>query len=532
MIEKINCQTLIVGSGIAGLYAAIKISQKYNGEILLVTKAELDASNSRYAQGGMVAVLSQNKDDSVDLHVKDTLLAGDGLCNESAVRFISENSERVIKDLLSVGVEFDTDEEKNLRMTLEGAHSINRILHAGGDATGKFIELALVRKVRSIPQIKVLENAFAVELLQNNQEECNGAIIFHNQKYIAINAQNTILCTGGMGQLYSNTTNPSVATADGVALAIKSGVQLANLEFIQFHPTALAVETKNNRFLISEALRGEGAILRNSKNERFMTKYNDKLELASRDIVTRSIFQEMQEEGSTHVWLDATHIDKTLLQQRFPTILRECLSHGIDITKDFIPVSPAAHYSMGGIDVDINCKTSLNNLFAIGEISHTGLHGANRLASNSLLECVVCADAVSEQIQEKLVPFDSKTEEQIEKYSENKFNQIDNLYDIKKEIQNIMWNYVGVIRDEKNLLIALDKLENIKNQIATNALYNTIEEYEVANLLLTAQVVTQMALKRKESRGAHFRVDYPVKSTEALNQIYRKGQTNDKIFVA
>ena len=206
MIEKINCQTLIVGSGIAGLYAAIKISQKYNGEILLVTKAELDASNSRYAQGGMVAVLSQNKDDSVDLHVKDTLLAGDGLCNEKAVRFISQNSERVIKDLLSVGVEFDTDEEKNLRMTLEGAHSINRILHAGGDATGKFIELALVRKVRSIPQIKVLENAFAVELLQNNQEECNGAIIFHNQKYIAINAQNTILCTGGMGQLYSNTT--------------------------------------------------------------------------------------------------------------------------------------------------------------------------------------------------------------------------------------------------------------------------------------------------------------------------------------
>lgn len=532
MIKKTNCQTLIVGSGIAGLYAAIKISQKYSGEIILVTKAELDASNSRYAQGGMVAVLSENKNDSVDLHTQDTLLAGDGLCNEKAVRFISENSERVIRDLLSVGVEFDTDEEKNLRMTLEGAHSINRILHAGGDATGKFIELALVRKVRSIPQIKVIENAFAVELLQNNQEECNGAIIFHNQEYIAINAQNTILCTGGMGQLYSNTTNPSVATADGVALALKSGTQLANLEFIQFHPTALAIETKNNRFLISEALRGEGAILRNSKNERFMQKYNEKLELASRDIVTRSIFQEMQEEGSTHVWLDATHIDKTLLQQRFPTILRECLSHGIDITKDFIPVSPAAHYSMGGINVDINCKTNLNNLYAIGEISHTGLHGANRLASNSLLECVVCADTVSEQIQEHIVEFDAKTEEQIKKYSANNYKKISNLTQIKQKIQNTMWNYVGVIRDEKSLLIALEILADIEKEIDTNALYTTIEEYEVINLLLTAQTVTHMALERKESRGAHFRTDYPNKSADALNQIYRKGQIDDKIFVA
>lgn len=532
MLEKINCETLIIGSGIAGLYAAIKISQKFDGEILLVTKAELDASNSRYAQGGMVAVLSENKDDSVDLHVKDTLLAGDGLCNENAVRYISENSERVIKDLLSVGVEFDTDEEKKLRMTLEGAHSINRILHAGGDATGKFIELALVRKVRSISRIKVIENAFAVELLENGQEQCVGAIILHNDKFMSINSQNTVLCTGGMGQLYSNTTNPNVATADGIGLALKSGVQLANLEFIQFHPTALAIKTKNNRFLISEALRGEGAILRNSKNERFMEKYSEKLELASRDVVTRSIFKEMQEENSKNVWLDATHIDKKLLQQRFPTILRECLSHGIDITKDFIPVSPAAHYSMGGINVDINCKTSLNNLYAIGEISHTGLHGANRLASNSLLECVVCADAVSQKIKRNDNLFDQKTNTQIEKYNTHNEDNINNYQKIKSEIQNIMWNYVGIIRDKESLQIAEKKLKEIALEININGIYRNPAECEVINLLLTAQVVTEMAMERKESRGAHFRLDYPQKYDEALNQIYRKGLTNDKIFVA
>ena len=535
-MKKIDCQTLIVGSGIAGLYAAIKISEKTQGEIILVTKAELETSNSRYAQGGMVAVLKDNKADSVDLHVKDTLAAGDGLCSEETVRYISQNSERIVKDLLHQGVEFDTDEEKNLRMTLEGAHSINRILHAGGDATGKFVELALVRKVRSINNIKVYENAYATELLKDINGDCIGAVILYNNEFSSIFANNIILCTGGMGQLYSNTTNPSVATADGVALALKIGARVANLEFIQFHPTALAIQGKHNRFLISEALRGEGAILRNGKNERFMTKYDEKMELASRDKVTRAIFNEMQEENVSNVWLDATHINKEILQKRFPTILRECLANGIDISKDFIPVSPAAHYSMGGIDVDLACKSSIKNLYAIGEISHTGLHGANRLASNSLLECVVCADSVSKSInynfEEIICETDKFSQMQIDRYRPSNYSHIDNPIKLKNKIQSIMWNYVGIIRDEASLKTAVEMLNEFKTNIDTDAVYTSIEEYEAVNLLEVASVLTIMALQRQESRGAHFRKDFPQKYSEAMNQYYTEGNVHDRIFTS
>ncbi len=523
---------VIIGGGIAGLYAALKITQQSNlsDGLLLITKSKIGESNSRYAQGGIVAVLEENKKDSTTLHIQDTLKAGAGLSDFGVTKFISENSDHVIKDLLTFGVEFDKNDNDDFFLTLEAAHSVNRILHSGGDATGRGIEKALTKKVLENEDIDVYEQTLAVELLTNLDNDCKGLIAFNDltQEYEVIYSSAVILASGGLGQLYKYTTNPTVATGDGVALAYKAGAIIQDMEFVQFHPTALALDIDENRFLISEAVRGEGAKLVDVKGVEFMHKYHEKKELAPRDIVTRAIFNEMQEQKLGHVFLDSTHLEKEKLQKRFPNITRICEENGIDISKDFIPVSPAAHYSMGGIKTDVEGKTSIRGLYAIGEVASTGLHGANRLASNSLLECVVCAHELANYLTFANLTPPKQIDESVKKIVDKYTQEIDLIeYDIdalKKELQDIMWNHVGILRDEKSLLIAEEKLQKLKMKFTTSEKCFDKWEYEFRNMLTVAQLVIDSALNRRESRGAHYRKDYPITFDSAEHNLMVKGE--------
>lgn len=543
---------VIVGGGIAGLYAALKITQKnkLSDGLLLITKSKLGESNSRYAQGGIVAVLKENKKDSVSLHVSDTLKAGAGLSDFNVAKFISQNSDKVVKDLLSLGVEFDKNSHDNFFLTLEAAHSVNRILHSGGDATGRGIENALVKKVIQNPDIEVYEQTLAIELLVNSDSECKGLIAFNDltQEYEVIYSSTVIMASGGLGQLYKHTTNPPVATGDGIALAYNAGAIIQDMEFIQFHPTALALDAEKNRFLISEAVRGEGAKLVDANGTRFMHKYHEKEELAPRDIVTRAVFNEIQEQNSDNVYLDTTHLDKSVLQQRFPNITRICEEHGIDISKDFIPVSPAAHYAMGGVKTNIEGKTSIRGLYAIGEVASTGLHGANRLASNSLLECVVSAyelakdltktakdaSANEQSLTSRLIPpkqIDETIKNTVDKYSQE-IEYIDyNIDALKTELQDIMWNYVGILRNENSLNIANKKLQKLKAKFPSEDKCSSGKEYEFKNMLTAAQLIINSAQKRRESRGAHFRTDYQMTKDAAEHNCIIKGE-KEPVFVA
>ena len=409
---------VIVGSDIAGLYAAIKLSEKLSlpDGILLITKSQLSECNSRYAQGGIVGVLPENKTDSVSLHVADTIKAGCGLCDFNVVKYISENSNEAIKDLIRCGVNFDKNEKNEINFTLEGAHSVRRILHVGGDATGYGIEEALVNKIKHdksiCENITIYEDTIAVELLIDSNKNCKGIISFNNltKEHEAILAPITILATGGTGQVYKYTTNPTVTTGDGLELGIKSGADIKDMEFIQFHPTALSIENNDSRFLISESVRGEGARLINDKGEYFMQNHPQK-DLAPRDVVAREIFSQIK--SGNKVFLDATLIGIEKIMQRFPNIHKTCLENNIDITKDFIPVSPAAHYCMGGIKTQIDGTTSINNLYAIGEVGCTSLHGANRLASNSLLECVVVAYSLANTLSNNTYKASDKIDDKV-----------------------------------------------------------------------------------------------------------------------
>ena len=440
-----NYSAVIIGSGISGLFCALKLAQQINmpDGVLVVTKSNFGESNSRYAQGGIVGVMNANKADSVELHVKDTLKAGARLSETEITKFISENSNDVIEDLISFGVDFDKDENGNITYTLEGAHSVNRILHAGGDATGSVIEKTLCRNAKENPNIDILEYTIAIELLLNIDSECRGVIVYNDntKEYETIYSSAIILATGGIGQLYKHTTNPPVATGDGIELAYKAGAILQDLEFVQFHPTALAIDGRKNRFLISESVRGEGAKLLDINKEEFMSEYSELKELAPRDIVTRAIYDRMSKTKSDYVYLDATVIPSDIALKRFPTITKVCRSENIDITKDLIPVAPAAHYYMGGIKASADGRTSVRGLYAIGECASTGLHGANRLASNSLLECVVCAYELANYLSFNNLTTPDKIDENmlrtIEKYNEPISDEDFDIDSMKKAVDDI-----------------------------------------------------------------------------------------------
>lgn len=509
---------IIVGSGIAGLYAAIKLSETVNlpDGILLLTKSQLAECNSRYAQGGIVGVLPENKPDSISLHIADTIKAGCGLCDFNVVKFISENSQYAIKDLMKYGVEFDRNDKNELNFTLEGAHSVRRILHVGGDATGYGIEKALVNKVKNDPvissNITIYEQTLAVDLLVDSKSKCRGIISYNSatKEYETVYAPVTILATGGTGQIYKYTTNPSVTTGDGLALGIRANAKIKDMEFIQFHPTALSLENDDSRFLISESVRGEGAKLINDKGEYFMENHPQK-DLAPRDVVARAIYSQLS--GGNRVFLDATLIEISKFKSRFPNIYKSCMDNGIDVTKDYIPVSPAAHYCMGGIKTEINGKTSIDNLYAIGEVACTSLHGANRLASNSLLECVVSAyELVNTLSNANLQPsnlIDEKIMKTIKKYTSDdvEINDEADAEELKQKLKNIMWENVGIIRTESSLLRALSEVNKLDENFKEKDKCNSIEEYEFRNMLYVAKSIISAALARKESIGAHYRAD-------------------------
>ena len=464
---------VIVGSGAAGLYAALKISEQINlpDGLLIITKSELGESNSKYAQGGIVGVVHQNPDDNIKLHVNDTLKAGAGLSKSETTEYISAASDEVLNDLISNGVNFDKDDNGDLTFTLEAAHSMKRILHAGGDATGKTITEALAEAVKRDKNIHILEKSMAVELLINSEKECKGAIIYNEStgEHEVVYTSALVLATGGVGQLYKYTTNPDCATGDGIALAYEAGAVIQDMEFIQFHPTALAISPKSkNRFLISEAVRGEGAKLINKKGEEFMFRYSDKRELAPRDVVTRAIFSEMKIENTSNVFLNASIIDKTRLLKRFPTISGKCKDNGIDITEKPIPVAPAAHYTMGGIKSGIDGTTAIKGLYAIGEVASTGLHGANRLASNSLLECVVCAYELADYLSFSNLKTPKKIDGGIKKmidvYSHSISGKEYDYEELKNNLKDIMWNNVGIVRTAEGLLKAKKEVEKLQKE--------------------------------------------------------------------
>lgn len=516
---------IIIGSGISGLYAALKLEQQKSlpDGILVITKSELGESNSRYAQGGMVAVLKQNPADSIELHISDTLKAGAGLSEKDTIEFISKNSDDVVNDLLKFGVKFDTDENGKFKLTKEAAHSVRRILHAGGDATGREIELALCKTIKENKNIKILENTAVVELLVK-ENQCGGIIILNDQnEYETIFSDATIIATGGLGQLYKYTTNPIGATGDGIALCYDCGATMQDMEFVQFHPTALAFDNDENRFLISEAVRGEGAKLCDEFGNEFMGDYHEKKELAPRDIVARSICQQMRKTNKPNVYLNATIIGKEKLLERFPTIAKKCTEHNVDITRDFIPVAPAAHYFMGGVKTDIHGNTSIKRLYAIGEVASNGLHGANRLASNSLLECVVCAYEIGTNLS-LTSPTPSLYNDIIAKYDEVKtFTQIE-VKDLKKQLQELMWDNVGIYRNETSLNLAKEKLKQIRKNFGRSHKCLSKEEYEFKNMLTNAELIIASALNRKESRGAHYRTDYLNTNTKSTHSIIKKNK--------
>lgn len=512
----ITCDVLIIGSGAAGLSLALQLAESY--QVIVLSKGPLAEGSTYYAQGGIAAVFDEN--DSIESHVSDTLVAGAGLCDPAVVRYTAERAKDSLQWLIDLGVAFDqeSDEAGNTRfhLTREGGHSHRRILHAA-DATGRAVQSTLTSRTLSHPNIRVLEQANAVDLIteQNvdGERRCIGAYVWsrsHGQ-VLSIAAKFTALCTGGASKVYQYTSNPDVASGDGIAMAWRAGCRVANMEFNQFHPTCL-YHPKAHNFLLTEALRGEGAHLKRPDGSRFMPDFHELAELAPRDVVARAIDFEMKRLGADCMYLDISHQPAEFIRQHFPTIHEKCLSLGIDITKEPMPVVPAAHYTCGGVMTDLHARTDLPGLYAIGEVAYTGLHGANRMASNSLLECVVFARAAASDIAELM----SKTPPPgpIRPWDESKVSNSDEEVIIQHnwhELRLFMWDYVGIVRTEKRLERALRRVELLQQEIHEYYAHFRVTNnlLELRNLAQVARLIIESAMQRKESRGLHYTLDYP-----------------------
>jgi L-aspartate oxidase len=513
----LQCDVLIIGSGLAGLTSALKLAD--HKKVLIVSKRELEDSSSQWAQGGIAAVMSD--EDSVESHVKDTEFVGSGLCNHKVATFVASRGHDAIAWLNDLHIPFSRDEvSHDLHLTKEGGHSHRRVVHVK-DATGRAIQTTLSEKVKAHPNITILEHHIAVDLITEKKSlkvekiksnRCLGAYVLNNKtgKVITVASQETILAAGGVSKVYLYTTNPDVSTGDGVAMAWRAGCRVANMEFIQFHPTCL-YHPKAKSFLISEIVRGEGGLLKLPDGSRFMDQYDQRGELASRDIVARAIDFEMKKRGIDCVYLDISHKSAEFIQSQFPTIYARCLELGIDMTKEPIPVVPAAHYSCGGVMTNLLGQTDLAHLYAIGETAYTGLHGANRLASNSLLECLVFGDAVAHHILQSKVDKSSFT---LPRWDESRVTDADEEILIThtwNELRRFMWNYVGIVRTNKRLSRALHRIHMLRDEVHefyTNfkVSHNLIE---LRNLLQVAELIVESAIARHESRGLHFSRDYP-----------------------
>lgn len=484
---------LVIGGGVAGLRAAIELAP--HGSVLVLTKDTLTESSTEYAQGGIAVALSD--EDEVGIHYEDTIKAGDGLCNEAAVRVLVEEGPARISELIQWGATFDREGSK-LAFTLEAAHSRKRILHAHGDATGRELVRVLIDKVKTYAKVQRVPNAMVVDLLRDAGGRCIGACILEAREFRLIYARATVLATGGGGQVYAVTTNPQVATADGIALGARAGAALKDMEFVQFHPTSLYLPAAPH-FLLSEAMRGEGARLRNISREFFMHRYHPDGELAPRDVVSRSIALEMAHTGARHVYLDLTHMDADFIRGRFPKIYATCKQYALDITSDLVPVCPAAHYMMGGVQTGLDGATTVKCLYAAGETACTGVHGANRLASNSLLEGLVYGARAGAAAAKACTAIGRAA------YDHPLIHTIPAHDEIRGTLRRLMWEDVGIIRSQDSLLEARAMLREW--EYILDKTFMTRRELELKNMLLVAIKITEAALTRKTSVGAHYRED-------------------------
>src|SRR5258705_3772027 len=511
-----NFDFLVIGSGMAGLTFALKTARF--GTVAIISKTQRTESITSSAQGGIAAVMAD--DDDLDLHVNDTLNAGAGLCREDVVRTIVGEGPALVRELIELGVRFTAGETPDQQFDLgrEGGHTKRRILHAG-DITGREIERALLHAVASETNITVFEDVLAVDLITSRKLKLDGpnrclgcyALNDETKEVEVFAAENTLLASGGCGKVHLYTSNLDIASGDGAAMAYRAGAAIANMEFIQFHPTCL-YHPRAKSFLISEAVRGEGALLRGADGQRFMDLYDKRAELAPRDIVARAIDAEMKKTGADCVWLDISHRDADYIKQRFPNIYTRCLEFGFDMTREPLPVVPAAHYQCGGVVTNVNGETEIAGLFAAGEVGCTGLHGANRLASNSLLEALVVAHRAAGKVQSKLVPNPPPVD--LPAWESGNAANLDELVVITHnwdEIRRCMWDYVGIVRTDKRLLRARSRIQNLQSEI--NQFYwdykLTPDLVELRNLALVAELIVECALQRKESRGLHYTLDYP-----------------------
>lgn len=506
----IQTNYLIIGSGVAGLTFAVKIAERFpDKKVTIVTKANENESNTRYAQGG-IAIVTDKIEDSYEKHIQDTLICGDGLCDESIVKMVITEGPKRLKELIEWGAKFDKNTQGTLDLSKEGGHSENRVVHHK-DQTGQEIQRAILSQVHQKENITVLDYHLAIDLITENNR-CLGAFVLDQKtkEVLTFQSEFTLLATGGIGHLYGHTTNPVIATGDGIAMAYRAHAVIKEMEFIQFHPTALYDASTGTSFLISEAVRGFGAYLRTKNGHRFMPDYDSRGDLASRDIVSQSIDLERKKTGDDCVYLDCTHLDLEGFKKHFPMIYERCKSVGIDIAKDWIPVVPAQHYLCGGIVVDKNGKTSVANLFACGECSRTGLHGANRLASNSLLEALVYSDTIYHYLADTALE-KNQFSRTVSDWNVTTKPEIkpDYVAKTKAELQLLMRQNAGIVRNDTDLLKAMGKLSHWKNEVGQQLKSHNVnaELYELQNMITIGLLIVQQSIERKENRGGLVKIN-------------------------